>query len=83
MISGKKRLIACAAILVMGYAGFSLYLHAVGGGYTLLAWNNLGMHCMDSDYSIFSILPPYNVVNAQLIDPNGNLVRSPAGVTVT
>jgi hypothetical protein len=30
-------------------------------GYTLLAWNNLGMHCYaGSDYSIFSILPPLN-----------------------
>lgn len=27
--------------------------------YTLLAWNDLGMHCVDGkDYSIFSILPP-------------------------
>lgn len=25
------------------------------------------MHCMDSDYSVFSILPPYNTVNAQVI----------------
>lgn len=38
------------------------------GGYTLLAWNDLGMHCMDgSDFSIFTILPPYNVLQAQLI----------------
>lgn len=36
--------------------------------YTLLAWNDLGMHCMDGkDFSIFSILPPYNTINAQLI----------------
>jgi len=33
----------------------------------VLAWNNLGMHCMDSDYSVFSILPPYNTIEAQLI----------------
>jgi len=36
--------------------------------YTLLAWSELGMHCMDgSDYSIFSLLPPYNTLKAQLI----------------
>ena len=36
--------------------------------YTLLAWNDLGMHCMDGkDFSVFSILPPYNTINAQLI----------------
>ncbi len=34
---------------------------------TLLGWNNLGMHCMDSDYSVFSILPPYNTIECQLV----------------
>ncbi len=37
--------------------------------YTLLAWNDLGMHCMDGkDFSVFSILPPYNNLQAQLIN---------------
>ena len=54
-----------------------------GGSYTLLAWNNLGMHCMDGkDYSMFSILPPYNTLNAQLIDTVNNKVVS-QGVTLT
>ena len=36
--------------------------------YTLLAWNDLGMHCFDgTDFSVFSILPPYNNLNAHLI----------------
>lgn len=48
----------------------------------LLGWNNLGMHCMDSDYSVFSILPPYNTIEAQLI-VNGKLVKSGTGYTVT
>ena len=48
----------------------------------LLGWNNLGMHCMDSDYSVFSILPPYNTVEAQLL-VGGKLVRSGTGYTVT
>ncbi len=53
-------------------------------GWKIVGWNNLGMHCMDDDYAIFSILPPYNTVNAQLIDNNGRLVTAlPAGVTVT
>lgn len=33
----------------------------------VLAFNDLGMHCMDRDFSISSILPPFNVVNAQVI----------------
>ena len=79
----KHRIILGAAIVVLGVAAFALHLHAVNGGWTLLAWNNLGMHCMDSDYSVFSILPPYNVINAQLIDPDGNLVKNSAGISVT
>lgn len=48
----------------------------------ILGWNNLGMHCMDSDYSVFSILPPYNTINAQLIVA-GKLVTNGSGYTVT
>jgi hypothetical protein len=35
--------------------------------YKVLAANDLGMHCVDADFSVFSILPPYNVVNAQVV----------------
>jgi len=48
----------------------------------IVGWNNLGMHCMDSDYSVFSILPPYNTVEAQLI-VNGTLITNGAGYTIT
>ena len=49
---------------------------------TVLGWNNLGMHCMDSDYSVFSILPHYNTIESQLI-VNGLLVTNGTGYTVT
>jgi hypothetical protein len=39
----------------------------VSGDFTVLAANDLGMHCADQDYRIFSILPPYNVLNAQVL----------------
>src|SRR3974377_1510695 len=48
----------------------------------IVGWNNLGMHCMDSDYSVFSVLPPYNTIESQLI-VNGQLVTSSHGYTVT
>jgi len=48
----------------------------------LLGWNNLGMHCMDSDYSVFSILPPYNTIEAQLI-VGGKLVKNGTGYSIT
>ncbi len=34
---------------------------------TLLAFNDLGMHCIDREFSVFSILPPFNVVHAQVL----------------
>ncbi len=37
------------------------------GAFKVLAANDLGMHCADQDYQIFSILPPFNVVHAQVI----------------
>jgi len=48
-----------------------------GGGsgqtsYRILATNNLGMHCVDADFSVFSILPPFNVVNAQVVRIDGS-----------
>jgi hypothetical protein len=54
-------------------------------GWTLAGWNDLGMHCMDADYSVFSILPPYNNIHAQLIDSSGSLVDNPGsrGIRVT
>ncbi len=48
----------------------------------VLGWNNLGMHCMDSDYSVFSVLPPYNTIEAQLI-VGGVLVTNNGSYTLT
>ncbi|WP_353662254.1 hypothetical protein [Hydrogenimonas sp. SS33] len=57
---------------------------AVSGDYTLLAWNDLGMHCMDgNDYSVFSILPPYNNLTAQLIAKGDKPEMVERGVTLT
>lgn len=51
--------------------------------YSLLAWNDLGMHCVDGkDYSVFSILPPYNNLHAQLVNKSTNAVVT-TGVTLT
>ncbi|WP_245628798.1 cytochrome c [Salidesulfovibrio brasiliensis] len=35
--------------------------------YVLLAWNNLGMHCISDSYSEWVLLPPANDIWAQLI----------------
>jgi len=54
-------------------------------GYTLLAWNDLGMHCFDgSDFSVFSILPPFNNINAQLINNSATTNKhTSTGVTLS
>ena len=41
---------------------------AVPGTHQVLAFNDLGMHCADLDYSTFVILPPFNVVHSQVIE---------------
>jgi len=37
------------------------------GEYVVIGWNDLGMHCYDLDYSVMSVLPPYNTIWAQVI----------------
>ncbi len=39
--------------------------------YVVLAWNDLGMHCDQDDYSYFMILPPFNTLHAQVIKRGG------------
>jgi hypothetical protein len=52
------------------------------GNYMLTAWNDLGMHCMDgNDFSVFSVLPPFNNLHAQIKDKDGDLVTT--GITLT
>jgi hypothetical protein len=54
------------------------------GTHQVFAYNNLGMHCIDPDFSVFSILPLFNVVNAQVIQKGIHpvILGNPA-VTVT
>jgi len=68
--------------LLFWIAALALPLPLTAASHQLLGWNNLGMHCMDSDYSVFSILPPYNSIEAQLIVA-GKLVTNGAGYSVT
>ncbi|HMK55225.1 MAG TPA: hypothetical protein VK448_01150 [Dissulfurispiraceae bacterium] len=82
----KKLLIAIFifALLVVGTIGYSQAVRVpyFMSRYTLVAWNDLGMHCMDRDFSVFAILPPYNNLHAQLSDRfTGKLITS--NVTIT
>lgn len=55
---------------------------SAGAATRVVGWNNLGMHCMDDDYSVFAILPPFNTLEAQVIR-DGVLLDEAASVVVT
>ncbi len=80
LILGSLTVLAVCRLGLSGQA--SSALPQGSGPDRVIAWNDLGMHCIDPDFSIFSILPPFNTINAQVIR-NGNLVRSMSGLTLT
>ncbi|MCC6696835.1 MAG: hypothetical protein IT365_14485 [Candidatus Hydrogenedentes bacterium] len=50
----------------------------------VLGYNDLGMHCMNEDFSEIMILPPYNTLHAQVIERRGEEPRIlQSGVTVS
>ncbi|NOS70322.1 MAG: hypothetical protein HOP33_10370 [Verrucomicrobia bacterium] len=77
-----KRALFLTAIGISLWMAFLQPTSLHGASAQILGWNNLGMHCMDSDYSVFSILPPYNTIESQLIVA-GKLVTNGSGYTVT
>src|SRR5271169_4492191 len=58
-------------------------LGPAASSYVLLAWSELGMHCIDGkDYSTFSVLPPYNIVHSQLVQKGEPPVLVTSGATI-
>ena len=84
----RRIFITLALISIWAGSGYVLEMLADAGdpepsqGWTLTTWNDLGMHCMDEDFSIFAILPPFNTLNAELIDKNGDRVSGGGGIAV-
>ncbi len=67
---------------VAAWLCFGVLLGSVASAQTnsqVLSWNNLGMHCMDDDFSIFAILPPYNTIEAQVVTGTNGTARRVAG----
>ncbi len=48
-----------------------------------MGYNDLGMHCMNEDFSEFMILPPYNVMHATVIQRGEEPRLIKSGVTVS
>lgn len=66
----KPRVIiaALAGVAVLTSAGIGLALQTpITDSYVVIAQNDLGMHCMQDDFSQMMILPPFNTVRAQVI----------------
>ncbi len=57
---------------------------ASGMNYVILAWNDLGMHCDQNEYSYFGILPPFNTLHAQVFRRGGEGAQlMTSGITVS
>lgn len=85
----KKRLLLLLAFVPLAASCGSDSTAGPGGGtprvtspYIVLAWNDLGMHCLNPTYDQLVVLPPYNNLWAQVIQ-RGNPPRVvTAGLTV-
>lgn len=53
------------------------------GTTVVFGYNDLGMHCLDEDFSEMMILPPYNILHATVIDRGSDPKIVTSGVTVS
>jgi hypothetical protein len=71
-----KRVVFFLTLMVLLFISIPAYAQQ----YVILAWNDLGMHCANQDFSTFVVLPPYNNVHAQAI-LKGDALNMPQVVT--
>ena len=55
----------------------------VTGDYSVFAWNDLGMHCLNPTYDKAVILPPYNNLMVQVIKRGSKPQVVTSGITVS
>ncbi len=55
----------------------------ITGDFVVLAWNDLGMHCLNPSYDAAVILPPYNTVWAQVVQRGTPPQVVTSGLTVS
>ncbi len=56
---------------------------ATSMNYVIFAWNDLGMHCDQDDYSNFCVLPPFNTLHVQVFRRGGDAGLVTSGITVS
>jgi len=78
-------ILALVATVALG-AGIGLIAqsdaNAADGTYKILAWNDLGMHCYNRDFSDLAVLPPYNTLWVQVIKAGDPPTLVTTGITV-
>jgi hypothetical protein len=52
------------------------------GAWSVFAWNDLGMHCLNPSYDELVILPPYNNVMVQVVKRGSPPEIITTGITV-
>jgi hypothetical protein len=68
----KKFLLLAILSITLLFISNSNSNPAVLGDYIVIAWNDLGMHCSNKDFSTMAVLPPYNNLLAQVIKRGAN-----------
>lgn len=56
---------------------------AASSQYVVFAWNDLGMHCLNPTYDTAVVLPPYNVLWAQVVRRDAQPEVVTSGITVS
>ena len=67
---------------IIGAAMLSHSAQPTTNSYVVMGYNELGMHCMQSDFSQMMILPPFNTLHAQVIRRGGSPEIMTSDVTV-
>ena len=87
MILQKVLLAAAFGALLLSGCGLGenegKNVSASSASYIVVAWNDLGMHCLNPSYDTAVILPPYNTVWAQVIKRGNPPQVVTSGLTVT
>jgi hypothetical protein len=69
--------------LVASFSVLSARSSRTSAAYTVLAWNDLGMHCISPRFAEMAILPPYNNLWVQVIQKGEEPRLLTSGIKVT
>jgi hypothetical protein len=88
LTTSQKAAVASGAKATVNWALTKSYgtqaIPARNMSYVIFAWNDLGMHCDQDDYSHFAVLPPFNTLHAQVFRRGGEGASNvTSGVTVS